>query len=45
MTYLHKNFRFIRFNRDYYDIPKELKLQAISVADDIYEIIDLICKV
>ncbi|MBQ6270019.1 MAG: Sir2 silent information regulator family NAD-dependent deacetylase [Bacteroidetes bacterium] len=42
MTYIHDNFKLIRFNDKYSDIPKGIQDRAISANDDIREIIDLL---
>ena len=44
MTYIHDNFKLIRFNNKYYDLPKEIKNKSISISDNINEVLDLIQK-
>lgn len=44
MTYIHDNFKLIRFNNKYYNLPKEIKNKSISVSDNINEVLDLIQK-
>lgn len=45
MTFLHDNFRLIRFNDKYADVPNEIKTRSISVTDSISETIDLLEKI
>lgn len=45
MTFIHDNFKLIRFNDKYSMIPNEIKNRAISVKDNISEIIELINKI
>ncbi len=44
LTFLHDNFKLVRFNDKYSEVPKEIKNKSISVSDSIYETIDLIEK-
>lgn len=44
MTFMHDNFKLIRFNDKYAMIPDEIKDRSISVTDNISEIIDLVEK-
>ena len=45
MTFMHDNFRIIRFNDKYPMVPDEIKDRSLSVTDDIGEIIDLVEKI
>ena len=45
MTFMHDNFKLIRFNDKYAMVPNEIKERSISVTDDIGKIIDLIKEV
>lgn len=40
MTYQNDNFKLIRFNNKYYDVPKEIKDRSIGVKDNISKIIN-----
>ncbi|MBR3898502.1 MAG: Sir2 silent information regulator family NAD-dependent deacetylase [Bacilli bacterium] len=44
MTFMHDNFRLIRFNDNYSLVPNEIKAKSISVSDSISEVIDLLEK-
>ena len=44
MTFMHVNFKLIRFNNKYAMIPNEIQDRSISVTDSISETIDLIEK-
>lgn len=44
LTFIHDNFKLIRFNDKYRMVPDEIKNRSISVSDDINEIIDLVSK-
>ena len=44
MTFMHDNFKLIRFNDRYAMIPDEIKDRSIPVTDSIGEVIDLVDK-
>lgn len=44
MTYIHSNFRLIRFNNKYSMIPDNIIDRSISVSDSIDEVIELVSK-
>lgn len=44
MTFMHDNFKLIRFNDKYANVPDELKYRSISITDSISEVIDLVGK-
>lgn len=44
MTFLHSDFRLIRFNNKYPMVSDDIKDKALSISDDIGEILELIKK-
>lgn len=44
ITFMHDNFKLIRFNDKYANVPDELKYRSISITDSISEVIDLVGK-
>lgn len=44
MTFMYDNFKLIRFNDKYADVPIQIKNKSISVTDNMEETIDLIEK-
>ena len=44
MTYLHSNFRLIRFNDKFPEVSKEIKDRSMEVTDSIGEVIELVKK-
>ena len=44
MTFLHDNFKLIRFNSEYPMVSREIGDRSISVSDNIEEVIDLVQK-
>ena len=44
MTFMHNNFRLIRFNNKYAEVPEEVEDKSISITDSIFEVIDLLIK-
>ena len=44
MTFMHDNFKLVRFNDKYAMIPDEIKDRSIPVTDSIGKVIDLVDK-
>ena len=44
LTFMHDNFKLIRFNNKYAMIPEQINNRSISITDSISEIIDLLKK-
>ena len=44
MTFVNPQARLIRFNKEYPNVPKEIKSKALEVSDDIKEVLKLVKK-
>lgn len=45
MTYYHDKFKLIRFNRNYPEVPRDIRNKAMSVSESIEEVIELVEKI